>query len=198
MLITAMRTMQDATLAVNAGLSRALGLPAGGKFEDFNKAGRTSPCILRLLKYHALPDYERGPSQTPHTDLGSLTILFTKQPGLQVLTKGANEWEYVEPRAGHAIVNVGDGMSMMTNGLFHSSLHRVGPPPNQPMATRYSFAYLQRAEEHTSLTGLQSPLIPAAGGSSGVLTSGQWLHEKFSMLRAKTHNREKQWILTGR
>ena len=197
MLITFMRAMEDITLAVNASLSRALGLPVGEKLEDFHKADRTSPCILRLLKYHAQPAQERGAAQTPHTDLGSLTILFTEQPGLQVLMKGADKWEYVEPRAGHAIVNIGDGMSMMTNSLLHSSLHRVGPPRNQPMATRYSFAYLKRAEEHTRLTGLHSPLIPATGGSSKVLTSGEWLHEKFSVLRAKTHNREKEWILTG-
>ena len=60
MLITSMRVMQDATLAIHAGLSRALGLSAGERFEDFHKADRTSPCILRLLKYHAQPAHERG------------------------------------------------------------------------------------------------------------------------------------------
>ena len=112
--------------------------------------------------------------------------------------KGADKWEFVEPRAGHAIVDIGDGLSMMTNGLLHSSLHRVGPPPDQPMATRFSFAYLQRAEEHNPLTGLHSPLIPGTGGSAEVLTSGEWLHGKFSVLRAKTHNKEKQLVLIGR
>lgn len=197
MLKAYMRAMQEATLSIHRALSRALGLQAGEKFEEFHRADRTSPCILRLLKYHAQPAQERGASQTPHTDLGSLTILFTKQPGLQVLMKGSDKWEDVEPRAGHAIVNIGDGMSLLTNGLLHSSIHRVAPPHDQAMATRYSFAFLQRAEEHTSLVGLKSPLIQATSGSPEVVTSGEWLHQKFSMLRAKTHNTEKQWVLTG-
>ncbi|KAF7875070.1 hypothetical protein EAF04_002242 [Stromatinia cepivora] len=193
-----MRAMQEATVSIHEALSRALGLQVGGKLEEFHRPDRASPCILRLLKYHPQPAEERGASGTPHTDLGSLTILFTKQPGLQVLMKGSDKWEYVEPRAGHAIVNIGDGMSLLTNGLLHSSLHRVAPPPGQAMTTRYSFAFLQRAQQQTPLVGLKSPLIQAAtGGSPEVVTSGEWLHQKFNMLRAKTHDKEKHWVLTG-
>ncbi|KAL9082734.1 MAG: hypothetical protein Q9165_008802 [Trypethelium subeluteriae] len=190
--------MLTATGAIHSSLSRALKLPVGQRFEDFHRPDQPSPCLLRLLKYHPQPIDERGPPQTPHTDLGSLTILFTKQPGLQVLPKGAQEWTFVEPKVGHAIVNIGDGMSMMTNGLFQSCLHRVSPLPDQCMQTRYSMAYLQRAEAHTRLTGIESPDIPAADNSNEIMTSGEWLNKKFGMLRAKTHVNDETWILTGR
>lgn len=143
MLKAYMLAMQEATASIHDALSRALGLQVGRRLEEFHRPDRASPCILRLLKYHPQPAEERGASGTPHTDLGSLTILFTKQPGLQVLRKGCDKWEYVEPRAGHAIMNIGDGMSLLTNGLLHSSLHRVAPPPGQAMTTRYSFASTQ-------------------------------------------------------
>lgn len=45
-----------------------------------------------------------------HTDIGTLTLLFTEQLGLQLELQhpGSDEWEFVAPLAGHAIVNVGD------------------------------------------------------------------------------------------
>ncbi|KAI9685954.1 MAG: hypothetical protein M1820_010709 [Bogoriella megaspora] len=193
-----MKHMLTATGTIHASLSKALALDVGQRFEDYHRAAKASPCLLRMLKYHPQPIEERGPPQTPHTDLGSLTILFTKQPGLQVLPKGAHEWAFVEPKSGHAIVNVGDGLSMMTNGLFQSCLHRVSPLPDQSMQTRYSIAYLQRAEAHTRLTGLDSPAIPNRSSDSAVETSGEWLDKKFRMLRAKTHSEDNEWILTGR
>ena len=88
-------------------------------------------------------------------------------------------------------------MSMMSNGYLQSSLHREAPLPNQAMKTRFSMAYLQRAEADTRLTGLQSPLFPPPAEGSEVLTSGEWLDRKFEMIRAQAHD-EKQWVLTGR
>lgn len=196
-----MRAMQLITGTIHNQFSTALGLQPGQRFEDFHRRDQPSPCLLRLLKYHPQPLEERGPPQTPHTDLGTLTVLFTEQPGLQVLPKGAADWTFVEPKPGHAIINIGDGLSMMTNGLLQSCLHRVGPLPNKSMDTRYSFAYLQRAEEHTQLTAVPSSLIPAVKSKENgekILTSGEWLRQKFGMLRAKTRTEDKGWVLTGR
>ena len=109
-------------------MTLALRLEVCGKLKEFHSINQPSPCILRSLKYRSQPFDERGASGTPHIDLGSLTILFTKRPGLQVLMKGRDRWEDVEPRAGHAIVNIGDGISLLTNRLLHSSLQRVSPP----------------------------------------------------------------------
>ncbi|KAL9073554.1 MAG: hypothetical protein Q9157_004701 [Trypethelium eluteriae] len=186
------------TSTIHASLSRALKLEVGQRFEDFHRPDQPSPCLLRLLKYHPQPIDERGPPQAPHIDLGSLTILFTKQPGLQVLPKGVQEWSFVESKSGHAIVNIGDSMSVMTNGLFQSCLHRVSPLPDQCMQTRYSMAYLQRAEARTPLTGVEGPDIPVIDKSNEVLTSGEWVNRKFGMLRAETHVNDEEWILTGR
>ena len=179
-------------------LSRSLGLPESENFNTFHRPTAPSPDIIRLLKYHPQPIEERGFPHAAHTDLGSLTFLFTRQPGLQVLSSDSGKWEWVQPKEGHAIVNLGDGMSLLTNGFLRSCLHRVGPLPNQAMPTRYSFAYLVRPEEHTSMTGLNSAFIPAPDQNEPVYDAGEWLKKKYGVLRLETRQEGQDWVLTGR
>ncbi|KAI9739819.1 MAG: hypothetical protein M1834_006540 [Cirrosporium novae-zelandiae] len=190
-------TVHAAAHAIFGSLSESLNLPQGEGFEDYHRTNMPSPDIIRLLKYHPQPIEERGVVHTPHTDLGSLTFLFTEQPGLQVLSPGADEWKYVAPRPGHAIINLGDMMGRLTNKYFHSCLHRVVPLPNKAMEMRYSFAYLMRAEDWTPMKGLKSDLISADDPNNEIITSGQWLQRKFGMLRLDTHKKGDDWVLTG-
>lgn len=187
-----------ATWTIMDSLSRSLGLPESENFNTFHRPTAPSPDIIRLLKYHPQPIEERGFPHAAHTDLGSLTFLFTRQPGLQVLSSDSGKWEWVQPKEGHAIVNLGDGMSLLTNGFLRSCLHRVGPLPNQAMPTRYSFAYLVRPEEHTSMTGLNSAFIPAPDQNEPVYDAGEWLKKKYGVLRLETRQEGQDWVLTGR
>ncbi|GAB1210901.1 hypothetical protein ATERTT37_000011 [Aspergillus terreus] len=83
--------------------------------------------IIRLLKYQPQPASEQVViPHAAHTDMGSLTFLFTRQLGLQIQCPGdgneAEDWRWVQPpRAGHAIVNLGDSLSLLTNGVLRSS-----------------------------------------------------------------------------
>jgi isopenicillin N synthase-like dioxygenase len=180
-----------------ASLSHSLGLPQGQDFESYHRIHEPSPDIIRMLKYHAQPSTEQGVPHVPHTDIGSLTFLFSRQPGLQVFPPGASEWQYVPPRPGHAIINLGDGMSLFTNKLFHSCLHRVAPLPSCAMKTRYSFAYMVRAENDALMKGLGGKVIPKEEREGPVLTSSEWLRVKFGMLRLDTFEEKKRWVLTG-
>src|SRR5436190_19755160 len=152
--------VHDAAAAIFSSLSISLGLPGGQGFEGCHRLKTSSPDIIRLLKYHSQPLDEPGIPQIPHTDLGSLTFLFSRQPGLQFRPPGADEWQYVVPRPDQAIINPGDGMSLFTNKLFQSCLHRVAPLPDGTMGTRYSYAYRERAENDTLTTVKKSDLIP--------------------------------------
>lgn len=86
-----------------------------------------------------------------HTDFGSLTLLFGRVGGLQVLVpegmrgegegeengRGEGErWVYVRPLEGHAIVNVGDALSFFTGGLLRSCVHRVVAAPGAQRTVR--------------------------------------------------------------
>lgn len=186
-------------------LSDALSLEPHERFESFHRPSHPSPDILRLLKYHEQRASMAAPyvPQLPHTDLGSLTFLFAPSPGLQILRPGVDEWAYVQPRACHAVVNLGDALRMLTDGLFRSSLHRVGPLPGADMQERYSIAYLMRPENHTTLRPVKSPMIiPVQDGSresqSGC-TSEEWIARKLGAVRAGTDQEQKSEnsILTG-
>lgn len=178
-------------------LSDSLDLPDSHSFDTFHRPDAPAPDILRLLKYapSSEGDSELRVPQTPHTDLGSLTMLFADSPGLQIKPDGCDDWLYIMPKQNHAVVNLGDAMSLWTGGLFRSVLHRVASLPGKGMNERYSFAFLMRPEN-------QAPMVPLLGssglpvaGEEGVLTSENWIKAKFGILRGETANDR---ILTGR
>lgn len=178
-------------------LSDSLDLPDSHSFEKFHRPDTPAPDILRLLKYapSSEGDSEFRVPQTPHTDLGSLTMLFADSPGLQIKPDGCDDWLYIMPKQNHAVVNLGDAMSLWTRGLFRSVLHRVASLPGKGMNERYSLAFLMRPEN-------QAPIVPLLGssglpiaGEEGVLTSEYWIKAKFGILRGETANDR---VLTGR
>lgn len=185
-------------------LSDALSLEPHERFESFHRPSYPSPDIVRLLKYHQHRVSRGEPyiPQVPHTDLGSLTFLFAPSPGLQILRPDVDEWAYVQPRARHAVVNLGDALTMLTGGFFRSSLHRVGPLPGASMQERYSFAFLIRPENRTIMRPVKSPMIvPVQNGSmrsQPSYTSEEWTAQKFGVLRGGTNkeNASENWVLT--
>ena len=190
-----------------SSLSTSLLLPKGQRFEDFQGLYRPSPDLLRLLRYHA-DAKPTGVPQTPHTDMGSLTFVFSDTPGLQVLPMDAvqkpgsqeeSDWLYVAPKPGHAIVNIGDCLRILSNGLLKSALHRVGPVAGNAMPERYSMAYLMRLEDHALLQGAESPLLPHNGveEKGNAVTSGTWIRQKFKALRGTADKASFDQIVTG-
>ena len=112
-----------------------------------------------------------------HTDFGSVTILFNRLGGLQVLPAGADaEWTYVRPLPGHAIVNLGDALVKFTNGLLRSNIHRVvAPPGEQAACTRYSLVYFARPGDEVVLRRLEGSECIPEGGEDEVISSKEWV-----------------------
>ena len=91
------------------------------------KSFDTPTIWLRLLHYPPIP--KTSPSDlygsAPHTDFGCLTILVQDEiGGLQVQTK-EGKWIDVPKVEESFVVNVGDMLSRLTNGLLRSTPHRV-------------------------------------------------------------------------
>jgi len=88
---------------------------------------------LRALNYPHLENYIPLPGQlraSAHTDYGSLTILRSDSPGLQVSKdKHPPNWHDVPFVENGFIVNLGDLMKRWTNDVWLSTLHRVVNPP---------------------------------------------------------------------
>ncbi|KAF5581247.1 gibberellin 20-oxidase [Fusarium pseudocircinatum] len=87
--------------------------------------------------------------QNMHTDIGTLTLLFAPQWGLQVVSPVTGAWEYVQPREGHAIINVADTLRFLSNKRFRSALHRVLPIGGVQREDRYAVSYFLRAADDT-------------------------------------------------
>lgn len=109
------------------------------------------------------PQDDRTTALGEHTDFGSVTILFNRLGGLQVLLPHTDEWCYVKPLHGHAVVNLGDALVKFTAGVVRSNTHRVvNPPGEQAESTRMSLAYFARPEDDVLLKVLDgSKLIDA-------------------------------------
>lgn len=135
---------------------------------------------VRFIKAPPQPVDDRRTALGEHTDFGSVTILFNRLGGLQVLPPGEHaEWCYVRPLPGHAIVNLGDAMVKFTNGLLRSNIHRVVAPPGiQGDFTRYSLVYFSRPEDDVPLKRLNgSSRIPplASGVVEEEINSKDWI-----------------------
>lgn len=113
-------------------LSSSLQLPPTTSLTNLHRSDAPSLDILRLLHYIAQPPSETGASQAPHTDLGSLTLLFAKSPGFQVMPPNGTKWKFVVPTTGCAIVNIGDGMSRQGPGFLPRTIDIFVFSPHYP------------------------------------------------------------------
>jgi len=143
-------------------LNEHLKLPPN-TLQDMHRLQGNSGDQIRFIKAPPQPTDDRKTALGEHTDFGSVTVLFNRLGGLQVLPPGRNaEWCYVKPLPNHAIINLGDAMVKFTNGLLRSNIHRViSSPGEQANTTRYSLVYFNRPEDDVMLKRLSgSDLIP--------------------------------------
>jgi isopenicillin N synthase-like dioxygenase len=154
-----MRNAHSLVTLILTHLTRHLDLPDGALTALHDQA-TISGDHVRFIKAPPQPENDLRTAMGQHTDFGSVTILFNRVGGLQVLPPASAEWQYVKPLPGHCVVNLGDAMVKFTNGLLRSNLHRVvAPPGEQAACTRYALVYFARP-------GDEVPLKRVEGGSS--------------------------------
>lgn len=150
---------------------------------------------VRFVKAPPQPIDDRKIALGEHTDFGSVTVLFNRLGGLQVLPPGKGaEWCYVKPIPDHAIINLGDAMVKFTNGLLRSNIHRViSPPGAQSDSTRYSLVYFARPEDDVMLKRLEgSDQIPplADGEVEEDVKSKDWIIRRALGKRPAVHGKD--------
>lgn len=107
---------------VCSGLEAHLGLPAGAMTNQMTKPISQ----LRLLHYVRQKSTinHQSVNMGAHTDYECLTLLHTRNKGLQVMTQ-EDRWIDVPVDPGVFVVNVGDMLEAWSNGLLRSTPHRV-------------------------------------------------------------------------
>ncbi|KAL4787419.1 hypothetical protein BJX76DRAFT_3950 [Aspergillus varians] len=92
-------------------------------FDQFSK----HPGVNLALNYYeaAAPQNPEGSGIFAHSDLEVFTILCQDEvKSLEVLSN-TGSWLPANPIPGHFVINVGDTLSMWTNGIFQSTIHRA-------------------------------------------------------------------------
>ncbi|KAF5717293.1 2og-fe oxygenase family [Fusarium globosum] len=130
-------------------LSDGLNLRGASRLDTHHRDDARSKSTLYFLYYPPGTQSLNEVGQNMHTDIGTLTLLFAPQWGLQVVSPVTGAWEYVQPREGHAIINVADTLRFLSNKRFRSALHRVLPIGGVQKEDRYAVSYFLRAADDT-------------------------------------------------
>ncbi|KAL6248894.1 hypothetical protein RBB50_003957 [Rhinocladiella similis] len=138
----------------------ALGLPDPKYFADAHKEDVGNGNSLRMLMYpgHSeRPDLEgMGSRMQAHTDSGSVTLLFQRAPGLEVMSPDGSAWVKAPHIEDCILINLGDALGFWSGGQLKATQHRVsfdGLPYDQE---RQSMAYFGAANPDTVL----QPIVP--------------------------------------
>ncbi|KAJ9179105.1 hypothetical protein P3X46_010928 [Hevea brasiliensis] len=113
---------------------------------------------LQFNYYPACPDPDRAMGLAAHTDSTLLTILHQNSTsGLQVLREGTG-WVTVPPIPGGLVINVGDLLHILSNGLYPSVLHRAVVNRTKH---RLSMAYLYGPPSSVKISPLSKLVSPS-------------------------------------
>lgn len=129
---------------VCSALELHLGLPVGAMTDQMSKPISQ----LRLLHYVRANDLTERTSVNmgAHTDYECLTLLHTRNEGLQIMTQD-DQWMDVPVDPGVFVVNIGDMLEAWSNGLFRSTPHRV----LNLSPERFSMPYFVAANHDTEI-----------------------------------------------
>uniref|UniRef100_A0A7C8YK28 Codeine 3-O-demethylase n=1 Tax=Opuntia streptacantha TaxID=393608 RepID=A0A7C8YK28_OPUST len=113
--------MKELALTLLNQMAKALGMDQIEMAELFNNGVQS----IRMNYYPPCPEPGKAIGFTPHSDADAITILFqlNDTQGLQVRKDG--HWVSVEPLPNAFVVNVGDIMEIVSNGVYRSIEHRA-------------------------------------------------------------------------
>lgn len=136
--------------------------------------------ILRVIHYPELaPDTPPGAVRSAqHEDINLLTLLVgATADGLQVMDHDGS-WIEVEGNHDHIIVDSGDMLQNLTNGLFKSTTHRVVNPPDAA-TERYSMPMFVHPRGDVDLTPRQK-FVEMTGGEAQYpsILADAYLHQR--------------------
>ena len=138
------------------------------------------PTLLRVLHYPPVPPTVPTASirAAAHEDINLITLLCeATTPGLELLQSNG-EWRPIAAIPGQIIVDTGDMLQNMTNGLFKSTTHRV-TNPSSDRDRRFSLPFFVHPRPAVNLSPLSACVSRTGGGSQfPQLTAGEYLLQR--------------------
>ncbi|HYE43420.1 MAG TPA: 2OG-Fe(II) oxygenase family protein [Caulobacteraceae bacterium] len=166
-------------------LLRALAPKLGLDAAHFDPLVERGTSLLRVLHYPPVAeDTPPGAVRSAaHEDINFITILVAaKGAGLQLLDRDGT-WLPVETDPRNLIVDSGDMLQRLTNGVIPSTTHRVVNPAG-PNVSRYSMPFFMHPTLETSLAPLPSCVGPE-GPKYRPTTAGAFLDQRLREIGLK-------------
>lgn len=173
------RALYDGLDMMGQDLLRAVALHLGLEEEWFTPRVDDGNSILRLLHYPAqtTPPPPGSVRAGAHEDINVITLLLgAEEAGLEVKHR-SGKWLAVNPPPGALVVNVGDMLQRLTNGVLPSTTHRVVNPSSERTGfARYSTPFFLHFEPEVLIKPLDTCV--GSGKAMPAITAHDYLMER--------------------
>ena len=167
------RALERCATRILAALAHSYGVPEA-RFATLAVEGNS---ILRAVHYPAVavaaPEALRA---APHEDINLITLLCgATAPGLEIHSRG--RWIAVEHAPEEIVVDTGDMLSRLTNGVLPATTHRVVQPATQN-GSRFALPFFSHPRAECSLTAEPPFVGPERALRAPPTTAGDYLQER--------------------
>lgn len=166
--------------ACSAHLLRACSLYLGEEENVLADTSRDGNTILRVIHYPPVPE-DRNPQSVraaAHEDINLITLLCEATDDGLELKQRDGTWLPIKALSGQIIVDSGDMLQNLTNGVLKSTTHRV-VNPNDDRSRRFSMPFFVHPRSEVELNPLQS-CIERCGGEKKYpdIKAGEYLMQR--------------------
>ena len=166
--------------ACAARLLEATALYLGEPRTAISEMARDGNTILRVIHYPPVPQdaHPTAVRAAAHEDINLITLLCEATTGgLELLTREGT-WLPIRSLPGQIIVDSGDMIQNLTNGVLRSTTHRVTNPDNN-RERRFSMPFFVHPRSEADLSPLPS-CVARSGGAQRYpnITAGEYLEQR--------------------
>jgi isopenicillin N synthase-like dioxygenase len=174
-----LQAYHDKIRALGRHVSGLIALSLGMPYSFFDPTFENQKAALRLLRYPPQPANPKFNQlgAGAHTDWGWITVLAQDDKGGLEVETASGDWVRVDPVAGAFVVNLGDLVVNWSNGLYHSSLHRV--MNNRSGTDRYSIVLFYDHAYETPVSVLETCVKPGEQPKFAPCISGDHRRAKY-------------------
>jgi isopenicillin N synthase-like dioxygenase len=165
--------VQKLCFTIISQMEKALKIESNEVTELFNHITQA----MRWNLYPPCPQPENVIGLNPHSDVGALTILLQANEieGLQIRKDG--QWIPVQPLPNAFVINIGDMLEIVTNGIYRSIEHRATVNKEKE---RISIAAFHRPHVNTILSPRPSLVTSERPAAFKSIAVGEYLKAYFS------------------
>lgn len=153
----------------------------------FTDTVRDGNSVMRLLHYPAQTEPTGEHIRAgAHEDINTITLLLgAEEAGLELKTRDGR-WIPVSPKAGELVINIGDMLQRLTNGMLRSTSHRVvNPAPDRASHARYSMPYFLHFRSDFLIEALPGTVPPGEAPKWAPITADDYLQERLREIKLK-------------